>query len=79
MVRLIVKETAENAGIKSAYELAQRTGIPVRSVYRIWNGEATMLGLDTIDALCYTLEVPIAQLLRYERTPRKPKKGKKEA
>jgi DNA-binding Xre family transcriptional regulator len=78
MTRLIVNEVAQRAGIKSAYELAQRTGIPLRSVYRLWYGEASMIGLETIDALCYALEVPPAQLFEYERTPPKPRKGKKE-
>jgi DNA-binding Xre family transcriptional regulator len=76
MVILVVKEVAEKAGIKTAYELAQRTDIPIRSVYRIWDGSATMLGLDTIDRLCYALDVPPAQLFKYERTPPKARRAK---
>lgn len=78
MVSLVVKEVAQRAGIKSAYELAQKTEIPVRSVYRIWDGTASMLGLDTIDRLCYALQVPPAQLFDYQPTPPKAKRGKKE-
>jgi DNA-binding Xre family transcriptional regulator len=78
MVKLVVKDVAERAGIKTAYELAKRTEIPLRSAYRIWHGGATMLGLDTIDRLCYALEVRPAQLFEYERTPPIPRKDKEE-
>lgn len=66
MVKLVVKDVAEKAGIKTAYELAQRTQIPVRSVYRIWDGSAKMIGLETIDKLCEVLDVPPGQLFKRE-------------
>ena len=64
MVTLVVKDVAEKAGIKTAYELAQRTRIPVRSVYRIWDGSAKMIGLETIDRLCEVLDVGPGHLFK---------------
>jgi DNA-binding Xre family transcriptional regulator len=71
MMKLIVKEVAEREGIASAYELAKRTGIQVTSTYKIWNGEAKMVGLDTLDRLCTVLGVKPGQLFQHRAEPRK--------
>ena len=66
-VELTVKEVAEKEGIKSAYELSNKAAIPLASAYRLWNGTARMIGLDTIDRLCNTLHVKPGQLFKHER------------
>lgn len=70
-MELIVKEVAEREGIASAYELANLTGIPVNSMYRIWSGKARMIGLDTLDKLCTVLRVKPGQLFEHEAEPDK--------
>jgi DNA-binding Xre family transcriptional regulator len=70
-MELIVREVAEKEGIASAYDLANRTGIPVHSMYRIWNGKARMIGLDTLDKLCTVLNVKPGQLFKHEAEPDK--------
>jgi len=70
-MRLVVKEVAEREGFASAYELANKTGIPVHSMYRIWNDQARMIGLDTLDKLCTVLNVKPGQLFEHEAEPDK--------
>lgn len=70
-MELIVKEVAEREGFASAYELANKTGIPVNSMYRIWSGKARMIGLDTLDKLCTVLNVKPGQLFQHEAEPDK--------
>jgi DNA-binding Xre family transcriptional regulator len=69
MIRWVVREVAERAGIRNARELAARTGLPPTSVYRIWTGKATRTDLATIDKLCTALEVKPGQLFEHEAEP----------
>jgi DNA-binding Xre family transcriptional regulator len=71
MMRLIVKEVAHREGIASAYDLSRRTGVQVTSMYKIWSGEARMIGLDTLDKLCTVLKVKPGQLFEHEAEPEK--------
>jgi DNA-binding Xre family transcriptional regulator len=69
MIRWVVREVAERAGIRNARELAARTGLPPTSVYRIWTDKATRTDLTTIDKLCTALEVKPGQLFQHEAEP----------
>jgi DNA-binding Xre family transcriptional regulator len=69
MIRWVVREVAERAGFRNARELADRTGLPPTSVYRIWAGKATRTDLATIDKLCAALEVKPGQLFEHEAEP----------
>jgi DNA-binding Xre family transcriptional regulator len=69
MIRWVVREVAERAGIRNARELAARTGLPPTSVYRIWADKATRTDLTTIDKLCTALEVKPGQLFEHEAEP----------
>jgi DNA-binding Xre family transcriptional regulator len=66
MIRWVVREVAERAGIRNARELAAKTGLPPTSVYRIWTDKATRTDLTTIDKLCTALEVKPGQLFEHE-------------
>ena len=66
MLRWVVREVAERAGIRNARELAAKTGLPPTSVYRIWTGKATRTDLATLDKLCTVLEVKPGQLFEHE-------------
>ena len=61
-MRLNVRDVALRQGIATAYELSKRTGVQVTSIYKIWSGEARMIGLDTLDKLCTVLNVMPGQL-----------------
>jgi DNA-binding Xre family transcriptional regulator len=69
MMNLIVREVAERAGIRNALELANKTGLHYASIYRIWNGEARMISLDTLDKICTLLEVKPGQLFNHVAEP----------
>jgi DNA-binding Xre family transcriptional regulator len=66
MTKLVVREVAEREGIANALELATKAGVPYASVYRLWNGTARMIGLDTIERLCRALSVRPGQLFELE-------------
>lgn len=70
-MKLIVKEVAEREGIKNANELAVKAGIPLFSMYRIWDGRAKMIALETMDRLCTVLNVKPGQLFEHEAEPDK--------
>ena len=71
MIRLLVKDVAEREGIASAYELSNLTGIHVTSMYKIWNGTARMIGLETLDKLSTVLNVKPGQLFEHAAEPEK--------
>ena len=70
-MKLIVKDVAEREGFKNANELAVKTGIPLFSMYRIWEGRAKMIALETMDRLCTVLKVKPGQLFEHEAEPDK--------
>ena len=65
MIKLNVREVAEAKGFSNASALAAATGIHRTSMYRIWNGAATRLDLDTLDRLCEVLKVPAGMLMTH--------------
>jgi DNA-binding Xre family transcriptional regulator len=69
MIRWVVREVAERAGLRNARELAIKTGLPPTSVYRIWTGKATRTDLATIDKLCTALDVKPGQLFEHDAEP----------
>lgn len=64
-MRITVKEVAEAKGIKNATQLAEIAHIPLASMYRIWNGTAKMIGMDTLEKLCTALKVPVGMLVQH--------------
>jgi DNA-binding Xre family transcriptional regulator len=65
MMKLTVKEVAIAKGIKNAVQLGEKANIPLASIYRIWNGTARMIGLDTLNRLCNVLDVPVGMLITH--------------
>ncbi|MGH9830199.1 MAG: helix-turn-helix domain-containing protein, partial [Blastocatellia bacterium] len=49
MIKLNVREVAEAKGFANASALASATGVHRTSMYRIWDGAATRLDLETLD------------------------------
>jgi DNA-binding Xre family transcriptional regulator len=64
MVRWRVREVAEAAGVKSANQLREMTGLSRSTIYPIWDGTAKRVDLATLDRLSEFLEVPVGQLLQ---------------
>lgn len=72
MVRLKVKEIAEEQGITSAAALARRTGLAFAKANELWKGEITTdgkrsVGVLTLHRVAKALGVTIADLLEEDR------------
>jgi len=77
MIRLAVKELAKREGIDNPNSLAVVTGLPYETCRRVWEGQPSMIGLNTLERLCDTLHVRPGQLFDYEHEPDKPKRKRK--
>jgi transcriptional regulator with XRE-family HTH domain len=67
MIRLRVKEVAEEHGITSAAELARRTGLAFAKANELWKNQLTVdgkrsVGLLTLYRIAQALEVKVADL-----------------
>ena len=60
-----VKEVAQAKGYDNATQLGEAAGIPLTSMYRIWNGTAKMVGTDTLERLCKVLQVQPGMLIMF--------------
>lgn len=68
MVRLRVREVAEAQGVKSAAELARRTGLAFSGANELWKGEVTTdgkrsVGILTLHRVAQALGVRVADLI----------------
>ncbi|HYP25333.1 MAG TPA: helix-turn-helix transcriptional regulator [Blastocatellia bacterium] len=66
MIKLLVKEVAQRAGINNPNELAEATGLHYESCRIMWRGNPKMMGLGTLEVLCRTLSVLPGQLFELE-------------
>lgn len=78
MVKLRVKEVAENAGIPDAAELSRRTGVSIDTAYRLWRGDIggtargeRSIGVMTLHRVAKALGVKIQDLLEEDRLARR--------
>jgi transcriptional regulator with XRE-family HTH domain len=67
MIRLRIKEVAEEQGITSAAELARRTGLAFAKANELWKNQLTVdgkrsVGLLTLYRIAQALEVKVADL-----------------
>src|SRR4051794_40421071 len=69
MIKLVVREVAERAGIRSARDLSIRAKLPYESCRLLWNGDSRMIGLNTLERLCTLLDVPPGQLFDFKANP----------
>ena len=60
-----VRDVAERAGIKTAYELWKHAAIHPKTAYRLWNGTATRVDVQTLEKLCVVFQVPVGQLIQH--------------
>jgi DNA-binding Xre family transcriptional regulator len=66
MVRLIVREVAERAGIRNAHDLMKKADLQTKSAYALWNGTTTRIDVATLNRLCNLFRVPPGQLFDYK-------------
>lgn len=78
MIRLRIKEVAEQAGIPDAAELSRRTGISYDTAYRLWRGDVggtqrgdRSIGIMTLHRVAKALGVRTSDLyVEEDRAPR---------
>ena len=63
MVKLGVREAAEAAGIKNASQLSKVAGISLATAAQLWENEAEVVSLETLDGLCDSLGCKLSDLL----------------
>lgn len=76
MIRLRVKEAAERQGVKSAADLARRTGVAFATANRLWKDELGSeqdrgIGLLTLWRVAQALGVKVAELYEEDRLARR--------
>ena len=64
-VVLRVRQIAEQKGVSNPFALARVTGLGYAICHRMWNGETTLIALETIAKLCEGLKVKPGQLFEY--------------
>jgi DNA-binding Xre family transcriptional regulator len=72
MITVTIREMAEKRGYQTAYALQKAMNVPPSMAARLWSNELKMIGMDTLDRLCTTLECEPNDVLRF-----KAKKGSK--
>ena len=61
-----IREQAEKRGYRNANQLGVALGVAPNVSSRLWNGEFTKIGVNTIEKLCEVLNCQPNALFRYE-------------
>ena len=65
MIEVKIREVAEARGITTAYQLQKALEVVPSVAARLWRGEISKIGLDTLDNLCRVLKSRPDKLLAY--------------
>lgn len=65
MIEVKIREVAEARGITTAYQLQKALEVAPSVAARLWRGEISKIGLDTLDNLCRVLKSRPDKLLVY--------------
>jgi DNA-binding Xre family transcriptional regulator len=65
-LKLKVRKVAEDEGIKTPYELSQRSRLPYETCRALWNDQSNMIALKTLERLCTVLKVRPGQMFEFE-------------
>ena len=76
MIRLRIKEVAEEHGVASAADLARRTGLAFAKANELWKNQLTVdgkrsVGLLTLYRIAQALGVKVAELYEEDRLARR--------
>ncbi|MDQ3472143.1 MAG: helix-turn-helix transcriptional regulator [Acidobacteriota bacterium] len=63
MLKLRVREAAKAGGIKNASQLSKVAGISPATAVQLWENEAEVVSLETLDGLCDSLGSKLSDLL----------------
>ncbi len=65
MIRVTIRERAEERGIATAYQLQKAMEISPTIAARLWRGDFDKIGIGTLDRLCRVLRCQPDKLLHY--------------
>jgi DNA-binding Xre family transcriptional regulator len=63
MIKIIIAEMAEKRGLKNAYALQKALNCSPTMASRLWKGEFSQIGIETIDSLCELFQCLPSDLL----------------
>ena len=75
---LKVRETAEERGVKTAYQLQKKAGIAPSTAYRFFNNKATQLTIETLEKICSALDCNPGDLIVRDGQSARTKQSKKQ-
>jgi DNA-binding Xre family transcriptional regulator len=75
MVKLQIRQTAKRNGITNAYQLQKVMEIQPAMAARLWKGDMKMIALNTLDALCESLDCELDELIVRVVRKRKSRRG----
>jgi excisionase family DNA binding protein len=68
MMKVKIAETAEKHGVKSAYALQKALDLSPTIAARLWKGEFSKIGINTLEKLCELFKCQTDDLLEYPLT-----------
>ena len=69
MIRIKIREIAEEKGIENPYQLMKVTGLNYAQCHLYWNSEPRQIGVDALNRLCMALGVTPGQIFEFETDP----------
>lgn len=66
MIKVRIKEKAEENGIKNAHRLELAANLSPAAAARLWKGEVEKISMETLDRLCRALDCQTGDLFVYE-------------
>jgi DNA-binding Xre family transcriptional regulator len=75
VVRIKIRELAEQKGIENPFQLMKVTGLNYAQCHLYWNSEPKQIGVDALNRICMALEVTPGQIFEFETDPDWPSDG----
>jgi DNA-binding Xre family transcriptional regulator len=69
MFRNRIPELAEKRGLKNAYQLGKALRVSPTLSSRLWNGDFSKIGIDTLHRLCEFFDCQVSDFLHYDGQP----------
>jgi len=65
VIKIHISQIAQARGIKSAYALQKALDVPPSMAAKLWKGDFKMIGIDTINRLCNTLQCTPSDIFKH--------------
>jgi DNA-binding Xre family transcriptional regulator len=61
-----IQDLSKNKGLMNAYQLGKALGVSPTTANRLWDGDFSKVGTDTLHRLCDLFECQISDYLHYD-------------